>query len=167
MVPTLFYILKDEYSFLDSLKIRNLVKTYSDHIAFEILMQKEPEKAQDDKEDKKEKAQETVEYEAINKAKALWLRAKSELKDEDYESFYREVSHYDFEAPLTWSQGRRKLDYTSLFYIPKNAPFDLWDPQLRPALNFLYKEFSLWKMPIFYQATCVLFVVWLILMTFH
>ena len=69
-----------------------------------------------------------IEYETINEAKALWTRTRRQIKKDEYEEFYKHISH-DFEAPLDWSHNRveGKLDYTSLLYIPKRAPFDLWN----------------------------------------
>ncbi len=99
--------------FLDTWRLRSLVRRYSDHIAFPVRMPKESEA--------------TLEYEAVNRGTALWARPKSEIKDEEYLEFYRYLSH-DPGEPLTWSHNRveGKREYTSLIYIPGSAPFDLW-----------------------------------------
>jgi molecular chaperone HtpG len=111
---TIVLHLKDEAKeFLDSWRLRSLVRRYSDHIAFPVRMPKE--------------GAATLEYEAVNRGTALWARPKAEIKDEEYNEFYQYLSH-DTGEPLTWSHNRveGKRDYTSLIYIPAAAPFDLW-----------------------------------------
>jgi molecular chaperone HtpG len=111
---TIVLHLKDEArEFLDSWRLRSLVRRYSDHIAFPVRMPKE--------------GAATLEYEAVNRGTALWARPKSDIKDEEYQEFYRHLTH-DPGEPLAWSHNRveGKRDYTSLVYIPGNAPFDLW-----------------------------------------
>src|SRR5688572_8102718 len=111
---TIVLHLKEEAKeFLDSWRLRSLVRRYSDHIAFPVRMPKE--------------GAATLEYEAVNRGTALWARAKSEIKDEEYTEFYQYLTH-DPGEPLTWSHNRveGKRDYTSLIYIPAAAPFDLW-----------------------------------------
>jgi molecular chaperone HtpG len=103
----------DAKEFLDSWRLRSLVRRYSDHIAFPVRMPKEGEA--------------TLDYEAVNRGTALWARPKSEIKDEEYVEFFRHLTH-DSGDPLSWSHNRveGKRDYTSLIYIPATAPFDLW-----------------------------------------
>ena len=111
---TIVLHLKDDAKeFLDSWRLRSLVRRYSDHIAFPVRMPKE--------------GAASLEYEAVNRGTALWARPKSEIKDEEYNEFYQYLSH-DTGEPLTWSHNRveGKRDYTSLIYIPAAAPFDLW-----------------------------------------
>jgi molecular chaperone HtpG len=111
---TIVLHLKDEAKeFLDSWRLRSLVRRYSDHIAFPVRMPKEGEA--------------TLDYEAVNRGTALWARSKAEIKDEEYTEFYRHLTH-DAGEPLTWSHNRveGKRDYTSLIYIPSVAPFDLY-----------------------------------------
>ena len=76
------------------------------------------------------------EYEAVNAATALWTRSRSDISDEEYNEFYKHVSH-DFEEPLNWSHNRveGKLEYTSLLYIPRRAPFDLWNREASRGLK--------------------------------
>jgi molecular chaperone HtpG len=107
------HLKEDAGEFLDSWRLRSLVRRYSDHIAFPVRMPKEGEA--------------TLEYEAINRGTALWARPKGEIKDDEYIEFYRHLTH-DSGEPLTWSHNRveGKRDYTSLVYIPASAPFDLW-----------------------------------------
>lgn len=99
--------------FLDSWRLRSLVRRYSDHIAFPVRMPKEGEASLD--------------FEAVNRGTALWTRPKSDIKDEEYVEFFKSLSHGTGE-PLTWAHNRveGKRDYTSLIYIPASAPYDLW-----------------------------------------
>ena len=103
----------DESEFLESWKLRNLISRYSDHIGFPIRMPK-----LDD-------GKETGEWETVNSASALWTRPKSELKDEDYQNFYKSLSH-DFSDALTWTHNRVEgnQNFTSLLFVPAKAPFD-------------------------------------------
>ena len=106
-----------EDDLLNRWRLRNIITKYSDHIPLAVEMRKEDDKGEalDD-------------WETVNKASALWARPKSEIKDEEYEELYKHVAH-DFEGPLTWTHNRveGKLEYISLLFIPKRAPFDLFD----------------------------------------
>lgn len=118
--------LKDEEKeFADGWRLRSTISRYSDHITLPVMMLKEPEPPKEGEEPQEEAA---PEWEQINKASALWSRSKSEVKDEEYQEFYKSLSH-DFNDALAWSHNRveGKYEYTSLFYIPTQAPFDLWD----------------------------------------
>ncbi|RMH17212.1 MAG: molecular chaperone HtpG [Gammaproteobacteria bacterium] len=120
----ILHLKKDEKEFLDGFRLRSIIHKYSDHISLPIIMKK-TEKV------KKEDSDETetvVVDETVNKASALWTRSKKDISDEEYKEFYRHISH-DFGEPLTYThnQVEGKLSYTSLLYIPKTAPFDLWD----------------------------------------
>lgn len=111
--------LKDgEEGFADGWTLRGIVKKYSDHVGLPIEMPKEQPG---------EEASAEVEWEAVNKASALWTRAKSEIKDEEYTEFYKHIAH-DFTDPVAWSHNKveGKLEYTSLLYVPARAPFDLY-----------------------------------------
>jgi len=112
------HLKKGESEFADDWRLRSVIKKYSDHIALSVEMEKT---SQDDDKEK------TIEFEKINNATALWTRNRSDVKDEEYKEFYKHVSH-DFDDPLTFSHNRveGKLEYISLLYIPKHAPFDLW-----------------------------------------
>ncbi|MDF0752444.1 molecular chaperone HtpG [Marinobacter sp. 71-i] len=115
----------DAKEFADGFRLRNLVKKYSDHISFPVVMKSESEE-----EGEKDK------YETVNDATALWTLSRSEIKDEEYKEFYKHIAH-DFEDPLTWSHNRveGKLDYTSLLYIPGRAPFDLYNREAPRGLK--------------------------------
>lgn len=109
--------------FASSWRVRSVIKKYSDHISVPVLMLETPPPAGDDESETPEPT-----WERINEAKALWTRSRSEVSDEEYTEFYRHVSS-DYQDPLSWSHNRveGKLDYTSLLYVPSQAPFDLWN----------------------------------------
>ncbi|MFK4751896.1 molecular chaperone HtpG [Oceanobacter antarcticus] len=113
----------DEAEFADNYRLRSLIKKYSDHIAVPVFLP--PEISADDDADETETSKAP---EAVNQAKAMWTRSRSELTDEEYQEFYKHISH-DWNEPLTWMHNRveGKLDYTSLLYIPSKAPFDMWN----------------------------------------
>ncbi|MEP4572653.1 molecular chaperone HtpG [Marinobacter sp.] len=115
----------DAKEFADGFRLRNLVKKYSDHISFPVLMKSESEEEG-----------EKGEYETVNDATALWTLSRSEIKDEEYKEFYKHIAH-DFEDPLTWSHNKveGKLDYTSLLYVPGRAPFDLYNREAPRGLK--------------------------------
>ncbi len=117
----ILHLKEDAKEFANDWRVRSVIKKYSDHIAVPVMM---PKAAND--EDKS--ADDEPEWEAINEAKALWTRSRSDVSDEEYKGFYQHISH-DMEAPLTWSHNRveGKLEYTSLLYVPAKAPFDLWN----------------------------------------
>ena len=137
----ILHLKDDQDEFLESYRVKNVVLKYADHLSFPIYMEKpaEPAAADSDKsEAEKSETQEAKEpeFEVINQATALWTVSKSELKDEDYTNFYKHFSH-DYEDPLTWSHNRveGKLEYTSLLYIPKRAPFDLFQREQKFGLK--------------------------------
>ncbi len=117
----------EEKDFADSWRLKSLVKKYSDHISFPVVMKAEPMPAPEGDEGKQETPEEAKD-ETVNDATALWTVPRNELQDEDYKEFYKHVSH-DFEDPLSWSHNKveGKLEYTSLLYIPARAPFDLYN----------------------------------------
>ena len=122
----LLHLRKDAGEFADDFRLRNILRRYSDHIGVPVRMLKPNTSSTDD--DKSAETPETAEYEVVNTATALWARSRSEIEDSEYKEFYKHVSH-DFEDPLSWSHNRveGKLEYTSLLYIPKRAPFDMWN----------------------------------------
>lgn len=110
----------DALEFADHWRLRSIIKKYSDHIAIPVIMTKQQPAG--------EETPAEAEDEVVNTATALWTRSRSDISDEEYKEFYKHVSH-DYADPLTWSHNRveGKLDYTSLLYIPQNAPFDLYN----------------------------------------
>ncbi len=118
------HLKSEESEFADSWRLRNLIKKYSDHISVPVQMLEETPASADD-----EKASDVEpSWENVNSAKALWTRPKSEIKDEEYQELYHHISH-DFGDAAVWSHNKveGKLDYTSLLYVPKKAPFDMWN----------------------------------------
>ena len=124
-----------EDDFLSGWKLRQTVRTYSDHITLPIQMNKEKWD-----EEKKEQV-ETDELETINKASALWARPKSEISEEEYKEFYKHVAH-DFEEPLAYVHAKveGKQEYTQLLYLPQRAPFDLWDRNARHGIKLYVRR---------------------------
>ena len=117
--------LRDEAkAFLDPFKIRQVVNQYSDHVAFPIRLASPAEGDEDEK------------VETLNSATALWQRPKSEIGEDEYQSFYKHLSH-DFQDALTWSHNKveGKLEYTSLLYVPTRAPFDLYQRDANRGLK--------------------------------
>lgn len=112
----------DETEFADAWRLRSLVKKYSDHISVPVQMIKEITPIEDDD----ATVVEVPEWENVNSAKALWTRARSEVKEDEYQELYRHISN-DYGDALSWSHNKveGKLDYTSLLYVPKKAPFDM------------------------------------------
>ncbi len=117
----ILHLKDDELEFLEDFRLRNIIGKYSDHISLPVEMLKAFHGEEKDK-------PEIEEFEAVNKATALWTRSKSEINDEEYQEFYKHISH-DFQDALTWShnQVEGKQEYTSLLYIPSKAPYDLWN----------------------------------------
>jgi len=125
------YLREGEDEFLDGYRLRNIIRTYSDHITLPIRMKREAmgeDKAED-------------EFETVNRASALWARPKNEITDDEYSEFYKHVAH-DFDDPLTWLHSRVEgnQEYTSLLYIPKRAPFDLWDRNSRHGIKLYIRR---------------------------
>jgi len=120
------YLREDCQEFADNWRLRGIVKKYSDHITFPIMMMEVvyPDPEEKDKDEPPKEPQ----LEKVNDASALWTRGKKDISDDDYKAFYKQVGH-DWEDPLAWSHNRveGKYEYTSLLYIPKRAPFDLYD----------------------------------------
>ncbi|MBF0471509.1 MAG: molecular chaperone HtpG, partial [Gammaproteobacteria bacterium] len=136
----ILHLRDDADEFADGWRLRSIIRKYSDHITLPIIMFKDPLPSADDDE-KKEDEVVIPEEETVNKASALWVRPKSEIGEEEYNEFYKHVSH-DYEEPLLHSHNRveGKLEYTSLLYIPKRAPFDLWDRDRKQGIKLYVKR---------------------------
>lgn len=118
------HLKSDADEFADGWRIRSIVKKYSDHIALPVeMLQQAPPPSQEEGEE----AAAVLEYETVNNATALWTRSRTDISDEEYQEFYKHVSH-DFQDSLLWSHNKveGKLEYTSLLFIPAKAPFDLY-----------------------------------------
>ncbi|MGZ0717927.1 molecular chaperone HtpG [Pseudomonas palleroniana] len=118
-----------EDEFADGYRLRNIIKKYSDHIALPIELPKEQAAV----EGEEKPAQE---WEVVNRASALWTRPRTEVKDEEYQEFYKHIAH-DYENPLSWSHNKveGKLEYSSLLYVPARAPFDLYQREAPKGLK--------------------------------
>ncbi len=121
----ILHLREGEDELLNEWKLKSIIRKYSDHISLPIQMKKEG----------------SDELETINQASALWARSKSEITPEQYEEFYKHVSH-DFGAPLTYTHNRveGRSEYTQLLYIPAKAPFDLWDRNKRGGIKLYVKR---------------------------
>lgn len=140
------HLREGEDEFLESQRLRYLVTTYSDHVAFPIMMEEEeqPESSGDESESEDSEAEKPAPqmvWKQANRGAPLWTQAKSELSDEDYKEFYKHACH-DFEDPMTWSHNKVEgsQEYTSLLYVPQRAPFDLFDPQSKQHGVKLYVQ---------------------------
>jgi len=123
------HIRDEAEEFLNDWKLRSIISKYADHIPFPIRMYKPAEEGKE------------REIETVNQASALWAKPKSELKEEDYTNFYKHVAH-DFEDPLAYVHQRLEgqYEYTLLFYIPKRAPFDLWQAEATHGVKLYVKR---------------------------
>lgn len=123
------HLKKEESEFADGWRLRNIIKKYSDHVALPIELPKEAAGEETD-------AAAELEWEVVNRASALWTRRRTEIKDEEYQEFYKHVAH-DFEDSLAWSHNKveGKLEYTSLLYVPTRAPFDLYQREAPRGLK--------------------------------
>jgi molecular chaperone HtpG len=123
----ILHLKEDAKEFADGWRLRSLVRRYSDHIAFPVLMRKEGEA--------------NLDFESVNQAQALWTRARTDIKDEEYREFYQHIAH-DFVEPLAWSHNRveGKREYTSLLYVPSRAPFDLYQREASRGLKLYVRR---------------------------
>ena len=126
----ILHLQEDATEYAEDARLRHIVTRYSDHIGVPVRMLSTPGYGASDDEEF------VPELEAVNSAQALWTRSRSEVGDEEYKEFYKHVSN-DFEDPLSWSHNRveGKFEYTSLLYLPKRAPFDLYNRELPKGLK--------------------------------
>jgi molecular chaperone HtpG len=125
----------DEDEFLSGWKLREVLRRYSDHISLPVEMLKE------EWDEKTSEMKTTGEWEAINQASALWTRNKSDITEEQYKEFYKHVSH-DFEDPLAWTHNRveGRSEYTQLLFVPKRAPFDMFERDAKRGVKLYVKR---------------------------
>ena len=119
----ILHLREEDKEFLEPARLRTLVRKYSDHLSTPIVLKTS------DKE------------ETVNQAKAFWTRPKSELKDEDYQAFYKHISH-DSEDARMWAHNKVEgnIEYTSLLYLPKRAPFDLYERDQKGGIQLYVKR---------------------------
>ncbi len=129
------HIREDDDEFLEPFRLKSIIHKYADHIPFPIKMLGMPTPAGDDEEEK------PAEIETVNQASALWTRPKSELSEEEYQEFYKHIGH-DFDNPLTYLHQKLegKYEYTLLLYIPKHAPFDLWQADTKHGVKLYVRR---------------------------
>ena len=124
----ILHLREDEDEFLEAYRLRSIITKYSDHISLPIEMASMEEGKEND-------------FEPVNNASALWKCPKREISDDEYKEFYKHVAH-DFGEPLVWSHNQVEgtQSYTSLLYIPKQAPFDLWDREHRHGIKLYVRR---------------------------
>ncbi|PPD10445.1 molecular chaperone HtpG [Methylophilus sp.] len=135
----ILHLREGEDEFLNDWKLKTIVRKYSDHITLPIVMKKSEWKDGENGEGGQMVA--IDEDETINKASALWARSKSDISEEEYNEFYKHVSH-DYENPLAYTHSRveGKQEYISLLYVPGKAPFDLYDRERRQGIKLYVKR---------------------------
>jgi molecular chaperone HtpG len=129
------HLREGEDEFLSAWKLKSIISRYSDHISLPILMKKQEWDAQ------KNENVERDEWETVNRAAALWTRAKSDITDAEYRAFYEQIS-YDSEPPLAYTHNRveGRSEYTQLLYVPAKAPFDLWNREKRGGVKLYVRR---------------------------
>ncbi len=130
----ILHLNEDEKEFLAGYRLRGIISKFSDHISMPVEMEKEFHGEEEEK-------PEAPEFERVNTGTALWMRAKSEITDEEYNDFYKHVSH-DFEAPLAHAHNRVEgnNEYSALLYIPSRAPFDMWDRDQKHGVKLFVRR---------------------------
>ena len=131
----ILHLREGEEDYLKAWKLRGVIGKYSDHVSLPIVMRKEEwvaDKAEYELKD---------EWETVNKASALWTRPKGEISEEQYQEFYKTISH-DTDAPLAWTHNRveGRTEYTQLLYLPAKAPFDLWNRDRRQGVKLYVRR---------------------------
>ncbi len=134
------HLREEEKEFADDWRLRSIITKYSDHISIPVEMWQEGSPESEGPDGEKVPATEG-QWQVMNKATALWTRNKSEISDEEYQEFYKHISH-DFSDPLLWSHNRveGKQEYTSLLYIPSKAPWDLWNRDRKQGLQLFVQR---------------------------
>lgn len=136
----ILHIKDSEKGFLDTWTLRDAITKYSDHISTPVELYEEKYEAPKEGEDS-EKKEPKFEYVQVNDAKALWTRSAKDVKDEEYKEFYKHLSH-DYQEPLAWAHNKVEgdLEYTSLLYVPKTAPWDLFTRQNEHGLKLFVQR---------------------------
>ncbi len=137
-----------ETGFLDSWTLREAITRYSDHISAPVMLWDVKPEVEDAKEgDKDEKKEPVYDWIQVNEGKALWTKTPKDVTESEYKEFYKHLTH-DWEDPLTWAHNRVEgdLEYTSLLYIPKQAPWDLFSREMQHGLKlFIQRVFIMDK----------------------
>tara|TARA_B110000438_G_scaffold299685_1_gene350396 strand:- start:77 stop:1951 length:1875 start_codon:yes stop_codon:yes gene_type:complete len=135
----ILYLNEEGHKYTNRWEIQNIVKKYSNHLSFPIYLHYEEVKTEGEDDKKKETVENKTEQ--INAGSAFWKKSKSSLKKKDYNEFYKTIA-VDYEDPILHlhTQAEGTLDYTTLFYIPKNAPFDMFNPDFQPGVKLYVKR---------------------------
>jgi molecular chaperone HtpG len=131
------HLKKDAAEFSEDFRVRNIIERYSDHISFPIkMLEKDSER-----EDKKESKKVNEEWVRVNKGSPIWARPRNEITEDEYNQFYSTLS-YDTEPPLVTLHNRVEgtFEYSTLFFVPSKAPFDLWDREQRHGINLYVRR---------------------------
>ncbi len=134
------HLREEEHEFADNFRLRNLIKKYSEHVAFPIQMLEVTYPEKDD--EGNEIPAKTPEYEVVNDATALWKKAPGDIKDEDYQAFYQQISN-DFNEAAFWSHNHIEgtQSYSNLLYVPSKSPFNMFqNPDDREGLKLFIKR---------------------------
>ena len=144
----ILHLRDDAMDYASAWKLKSIIAKYSDHISLPILMEKEEWKdgelinPSDEKGGRQPGAMvKTGDWETVNKANAIWARAKKDISAEQYDEFYKQISH-DSDAPLAHTHNRVEgsTEYTQLLYIPGKAPFDLWNREKSAGVKLYVKR---------------------------
>ncbi len=138
------YIKDDESEFLEEYRLESIITKYSNHIPFPIFLEKEVEvevKGEESKEGEDKETQTEIKIEQVNKASALWRMNKSDIKKDEYVDFYKTISH-DSTDPIMWTHTKAEgtLEYSTLFYVPSTAPFDMYRVDFQPGVKLYVKR---------------------------
>ena len=130
----ILHLKEEESEFLDDWRLRSVIGKYSDHISIPVELWEQPEAAEPAEGEEKVVAE--GQWKQVNRATALWTRTPRDIKDEEYQEFYKHISH-DYEEALAWSHNKVEgnQEYTSLLYVPARAPWDLWNREQKSGLK--------------------------------
>ncbi len=130
----ILHLKEEESEFLDDWRLRSVIGKYSDHISIPVELWELPEAAEPAEGEEKVVAE--GQWKQVNRATALWTRTPRDIKDEEYQEFYKHISH-DYEEALAWSHNKVEgnQEYTSLLYVPARAPWDLWNREQKSGLK--------------------------------
>ncbi|KXS35382.1 MAG: molecular chaperone HtpG [Idiomarina sp. T82-3] len=137
----ILHLKEDADEFLDDFRIRGVINKYSEHLSIPVQMWKEAVEEQKNDDGEVMTPAQEAQWETVNSGQALWTRDKADISDEEYKEFYKTVAH-DFDDPLLWSHNKVEgtHEYTSLLYIPKRAPWDLWNREQQQGVKLYVKR---------------------------
>ncbi len=135
------HLKEDEKDFTNRWTLQNIIHKYADHISVPVELWQDPVAEEQDEDGNITVEAKAGKYEQVNKAKALWTRAKGDISDEEYQEFYKHISH-DYQEPAAWTHNKveGKLEYTSLLFLPKKAPFDMFQRESKHGLKLFVQR---------------------------